>query len=57
MNAFEFIIFPAAGSPTATLLRLHHNHGFYSDVKILNFTFLVSIKLFNTFKIKSTSRV
>lgn len=25
MNAFEFITFPATGSPTATLLRLHHS--------------------------------
>jgi len=26
MNAIKFIIFPATGSPTTTLLRLHHSH-------------------------------
>lgn len=48
MNAIKLIIFPAAGSPTTTLLRLHHSHQFYSNSINPNFIQKDLYKVINT---------
>jgi hypothetical protein len=38
-----YLIFPATGSPTTTLLRLHHSYESYYHKLTLNFTQIESL--------------